>query len=80
MIKCPECGAGFDVEEDELDEGESILCEECGRNFVVSSVDPFELEPEDDEGFDEELDEDFEEDEEDEDAEEEEEEEDEEWR
>jgi alpha-aminoadipate carrier protein LysW len=80
MIECPECGADIDVEEDELDEGESILCEECGRNFVVTSVDPIELELEDadldeDEDFDEEFDED-EEDEED----EEEEDEDDDWR
>ncbi len=69
MIECPECGADIDVEEDELDEGESILCEECGRNFVVSSVDPIELELEDedfdeDEDYDEELDEDEDEEEE----------------
>jgi len=82
MIDCPECGANIDVEEDELDEGESILCEECGRNFVVSSVDPLELEPdaeeyEEDEDYDEEFDE---EEEDGEDDEEEEEAEDDEWR
>ncbi len=62
MIECPECGADIDVEEDELDEGETLLCDECGRSFLVTSVDPLELEPEEDD-FD--LDEDFEEDEED---------------
>jgi len=78
MIECPECGADIDVEEDELDEGETILCEECGRSFLVTSVDPLELEPED-EDFD--LDEDFDEDEEfDEEEEEDEEEDDEDWR
>jgi len=81
MIECPECGADIDVEEEELDEGESILCEECGRNFVVSSVDPVELEL-DDEGIegDEDFDEEFEEDEEDEDEEDEEKDEDDDWR
>ncbi|MGC8759763.1 MAG: hypothetical protein ACP5UT_11995 [Bryobacteraceae bacterium] len=79
MIECPECGADIDVEEDELDEGETILCEECGRSFVVASVDPLELEPEDD---DYDLDEDFDEEDEDfdEEEEEDEEEEDEDWR
>jgi alpha-aminoadipate carrier protein LysW len=78
MIECPECGADIDVEEDELDEGETILCEECGRSFLVVSVDPLELEPAD-EDFD--LDEDFDEDEEfDEEEEEDEEEDDEDWR
>ena len=81
MIECPECGADIDVEEDELDEGESILCEECGRNFVVSSVDPIELELED-EGYDEDedYDEEFDEDDEDEEEEDEEEDEDDDWR
>ncbi len=81
MIECPACGADIDVEEDELDEGETILCEECGRNFVVSSVDPIELEPEDEDyDEDEDFDEDFDEDEEEEEEEEEEEDEDDDWR
>jgi alpha-aminoadipate carrier protein LysW len=81
MIECPECGADIDVEEDELDEGESILCEECGRNFVVSSVDPIELELEDDDlDEDEEFDEEFDEDEDEEEEEDEEEDEDDDWR
>lgn len=80
MIECPECGADIDVEEDELDEGESILCEECGRNFLVSSVDPIELELEDDDfDEDEDYDEEFDEDE-DEEDEDEEEDEDDDWR
>ncbi len=82
MIECPDCGANIDVEEDELDEGESILCEECGKNFVVSSVDPLELELDEDEfEEDEEFDEEFDEEDEDgEDEEDEDEEEDDDWR
>ena len=57
MIECPECSSDIDVEEDELDEGESILCEECGRNFTVTSVDPLEL-VEDESASDDEDDED----------------------
>lgn len=80
MIECPECGAEIDFDEDELDEGETLLCDECGRSFRVVGLDPLELEAEDDD-FD--LDEDFDEEEEefDEEEEEDEEEEDEEdWR
>lgn len=81
MIECPECGADIDVEEDELDEGESILCEECGRNFLVSSVDPIELElDEEDFDEDEDFDEEFDEEDEEEEEEEEEEDEDDDWR
>jgi alpha-aminoadipate carrier protein LysW len=74
MVNCPLCDAAIDVDEDELDEGDSLLCEECGANLNVSGVSPLEISPdadqdEDDEDFDEDddLDEDDEEDEEDED-------------
>ncbi|HWZ31618.1 MAG TPA: hypothetical protein VNX18_09815 [Bryobacteraceae bacterium] len=80
MVNCPKCDAVIDVDEEELDEGDSLICEECGANLSVSGTSPLELsqdkEEEDDEDFDE--DEDFEDDE-DEDVEEEEEEEDE-WK
>ncbi|HZU29271.1 MAG TPA: hypothetical protein VFA04_27360 [Bryobacteraceae bacterium] len=80
MIKCPVCDADIDVEEDELDEGEAISCDECGATLHVASVDPLELEAAEDDEDEDEEDEDFDydEDEEDEDEEEDEEEE-EEW-
>jgi alpha-aminoadipate carrier protein LysW len=78
MVNCPLCEAAIDVDEDELDEGESLICEECGANLHVSSVDPLELtagdeafdeddEDEDDEDFDDDYDEDEDDDEEEED-------------
>lgn len=80
MIKCPVCDADIDVEEDELDEGEAISCDECGATLTVASVDPLELEPAEDDEDEDEEDEDFEYDEdEDEEDEEEDEEEEEEW-
>lgn len=76
MVTCPKCDSDIDVEEDELDEGDSITCDECGGTVKVLGLDPLELETEDDADDDEE-DEDFlDEDEEDADAEEEEDEED----
>jgi alpha-aminoadipate/glutamate carrier protein LysW len=81
MIECPECSSDIDVEEDELDEGETILCEECGRNFTVASVDPLELVEDESTSEDEdELDEELDEDEEDEEEEEEEEDDEDDWR
>ncbi len=65
MIACPVCDADIDVEEDELDEGDTISCNECGADVRVLSVDPLELEPlEEDEDeeeaeFDEDEDEEF---------------------
>jgi lysine biosynthesis protein LysW len=73
MVNCPACDALIDVDEDELDEGDPLSCDECGASLRVTSVDPLELES--DEDLDEEDEEDFEDFDEDEDEEEEEEEE-----
>jgi alpha-aminoadipate carrier protein LysW len=85
MVNCPMCDAVIDVDEEDLDEGDSLICEECGANLAVSGVSPLELKPEEDDDDDDEdeddadEDEDFDEDS-DEDAEEEEEEEEDEWK
>ena len=76
MVNCPLCDANMDVDEEELDEGDALICEECGANLSVTGVSPLELTPDEadeDEDFedDEDFDEDFDEDEEDEDDEEE---------
>jgi alpha-aminoadipate carrier protein LysW len=76
MIHCPLCNAEIDVDEEELDEGDSLICEECGANLNVSGVSPLELTP-DAEGDDDDEDEDgeyddYDEDEDDEDEDEEE--------
>lgn len=75
MVNCPKCNAIIDVDEDELDEGDTLICEECGANLTVSSLEPLELELGDEEEEEEEEDEDFAYDEDDEEDEEEEEEE-----
>jgi len=76
MVTCPGCDSDIDVEEDELDEGDIITCDECGSTVKVLGLNPLELATED-EGDDED-DEDFlDEDEEDEDDEDEDEDEDE---
>jgi alpha-aminoadipate carrier protein LysW len=49
----------IDVDEDEIDEGDTLTCEECGADLTVTGLDPFELETTEDE---EEEDEDAEED------------------
>jgi alpha-aminoadipate/glutamate carrier protein LysW len=70
MINCPLCKAVIDVDEDELDAGDAIMCEECGTTLNVSGVSPLELTPGDDDDEDDDDDddlEDFEEEEDDED-------------
>lgn len=74
MVSCPKCDGAIDVEEEELDEGDVLSCDECGASLTVASLNPVELEPEEeieekeddfDYDDDEEDDEDEEEDEED---------------
>ena len=75
MVTCPKCDAPIDVEEEELDEGDVLSCDECGASLTVASLNPVELEPEDeDTAGDDDLD--YDEDEDDDEEEEEEEEED----
>jgi alpha-aminoadipate carrier protein LysW len=71
MVSCPNCDAPIDVEEEELDEGDLISCDECGASLKVASLGPLELESEE-EDEDEEDDFDFDEDEDEEEEEEEE--------
>lgn len=72
QIKCPDCDAVIDVDIEDIDEGDSISCDECGADLRVVSVDPLELESAEEVEEDEEDDEDeeFAEDEEEEGAEE----------
>lgn len=80
MVHCPLCNEVMDVDEEELDEGDALTCEQCGANLSVSGVAPLELKPdeedEDDDDYedDEDFDEDYEEEEDEEELEEEEEE------
>ncbi|HEX4749163.1 MAG TPA: hypothetical protein VH302_06430 [Bryobacteraceae bacterium] len=52
MVSCPKCDAPIDVEEEELDEGDVLSCDECGASLTVASVNPVELESEDEEDED----------------------------
>jgi alpha-aminoadipate carrier protein LysW len=56
MVKCPLCDGAIDVEEDDLDEGDELVCEECGAELRVAGVDPLELEDVGDEEDEEEAD------------------------
>ena len=54
MVLCPECDAEIDVDEGDVDEGDSLSCDECGADLKVVSVSPLELGSVDDEEDDEE--------------------------
>jgi alpha-aminoadipate carrier protein LysW len=54
MVTCPECKVPIDLDEDELDEGDLVTCDDCGAELRVLSLDPIELESADDEDEEEE--------------------------
>jgi alpha-aminoadipate carrier protein LysW len=43
MHTCPECENPLDLEEDEIEEGDIVPCEECGTEFEVVATEPLEL-------------------------------------
>ena len=43
MPTCPECENNLDIEEDEIEEGDVVACEECGTEYEVVGVEPLEL-------------------------------------
>ncbi len=69
MVTCPVCEGTIDVDEEDVDEGDTISCEECGADLKVVGTDPLEIESAEELEEEEEDDEDFlDEDEEEEDA------------
>ena len=54
MATCPDCDSALNVDEDDLDEGEVIVCDECGTEFDVVGIDPLELSKIEDEGYEDE--------------------------
>src|SRR5260370_35811852 len=64
VLRCPECSAEIDVDEDEVEEGEILSCPECECELEVSQTHPVGLNPISDD-VDEEDDDEEEEDEED---------------
>ena len=66
MATCPECE--FDeIETEDLEEGDTLSCPECGKNLVLAGDDELALAGEEDDLDDDEDEDDLEEDEDDED-------------
>ena len=40
---CPECDTALDIDQEDVEEGDSITCDECGTEFEVVATDPLEL-------------------------------------
>jgi alpha-aminoadipate carrier protein LysW len=59
MVNCPNCEAVLEIDQEDLDEGDTITCDECGADLTVTGLDPLDVElteeeeeEEDDEDFD----------------------------
>ncbi len=48
MVTCPKCQGIIDVDEEDVDEGDTISCDECGAAVKVMGTAPLELESADD--------------------------------
>jgi len=55
-VVCPECDTPILIDPDEVEEGETLQCDECGMELEVVSVDPLEIAPVDIVGYDDEDD------------------------
>jgi alpha-aminoadipate carrier protein LysW len=44
MVVCPKCQGAIDVDVEDVDEGDTISCDECGADLRVVGTDPLELE------------------------------------
>ena len=43
MPICPECESLLDFEADEVEEGDVVVCDECGTEFEVIATEPLEI-------------------------------------
>lgn len=55
-VLCPECEGALDVVADEVEEGQTIICDDCGASIEVVSAEPLELAVVDEGEYDEEYD------------------------
>ena len=53
---CPECDNPLDIDEDEVEEGETVTCDECGADLEITATDPLQIALVDGEGYDDEDD------------------------
>lgn len=43
MPNCPECESVLDFDEEDVDAGDVVVCDECGTEFEIVATDPLEL-------------------------------------
>ena len=40
---CPECDSALDIDTEDIEEGDSVTCDECGTEYEIVATDPLEL-------------------------------------
>jgi alpha-aminoadipate carrier protein LysW len=40
---CPECDSALDIDTDDVEEGDSVTCDECGTEYEIVATEPLEL-------------------------------------
>ena len=55
-VVCPECDNPLNLDPDEVEEGETVQCDECGSDLEIVSTDPIEIAPVEEAPYDEEDD------------------------
>jgi len=53
-VVCPECDNPLTIDVDEVDEGETLTCDECGTDLEIVSIEPLQVAAVDAEGYDDE--------------------------
>jgi alpha-aminoadipate carrier protein LysW len=53
-VVCPECDNPLTLNTDDVEEGDTLECDECGAQIEIVSADPLELATVDSEGYDDE--------------------------
>lgn len=43
MPICPECETSLDFDQDDVEEGDVVVCDECGTEYEIVATDPLEL-------------------------------------
>lgn len=51
-VLCPECESPVQIEVDEMEEGDTLACEDCGAELEILSLEPLKLTLVDDSGYD----------------------------
>ena len=55
-VVCPECDNPLDIDVDEVEQGDTVQCVECGTDLEITSADPLEVAAVDADGYDDEED------------------------